>query len=236
MLNRETMKVLLNRLPLALVSLPEDVVNFLEYKWGGYDGMPHSVKSTLKQFKRFKDVEITDFENQALSVIDTTLTSIYTCQKCGTDLRKCGVLRNSDGIEQVELYISEDGKQARTHHERFIPKGAISYACMQCRVMVHPDNPVFSFLRNGIRKDICIEYLHRYHTVAMEKLKTKDTKDYDQQSDVPPRPSDEVPTNAIFPAFMAFPDGSIADVVVSERERLDSIRRRGPEEMEEVLG
>lgn len=176
MINKITAQVLSERLPLVLVELQPNVVSMLEFKWGNHDGIFHSVKATTKEFKKFKDDEIRSYEDRAIKIIDDVLSSIYACPHCHTDLRKCGVLRRIRGWEVVELYISEDGKQARTHHERFeSDNDKMGYHCLSCSSNIDSYCPVYDFLRHGIRKDVCINYINRNHKNIPQGNITADT-------------------------------------------------------------
>lgn len=169
MINKITAQVLNERLPLALVMLPPEVIEMLEFKWGERDGLFHSVKATTKKFSKFKDIDIRTWEDRAMTVIDDVLSKIYQCPHCGVDIRKCGVMKRTYGYETVELYISEDGKQARTTHERFDPEGSNEYSCLGCSNRITNSFAMYDFLRRGIRKNVCIEYLHRHHPNIAKK-------------------------------------------------------------------
>lgn len=161
MINKSVSQILLNRLPLALISLPPDVVTLLEWKFGAEDGLFHSVKATRKRFEKFKDVDIRAFEDETMRITDEILVGIYSCPHCRTDLRKCGVIKRTTGLEIVELYISDDGTQARTNHERFESSGTVAYSCISCGEPITNTRPVYDFLKHGINKNVCIEYLHK---------------------------------------------------------------------------
>ncbi len=172
-INKLTAQSLYKRLPLALISLNPKIVDMLEYKWGGHDDMFHSVKATVKKFSKFSDLDIRKLEDQAMDAINRTLSEIYACHHCGTDLRKCGVIRTTSGNEVVELYISEDGRQARTHHEKFHGSSNIRYNCLSCRDGINSSVGVHDFLRRGINQNVCIEYLHKYYPRIMSNKKSK---------------------------------------------------------------
>ena len=135
----------------------------LEFKWGMHDDIFHSVKATVKKFKEFKDTDVKELEDRALTAIEQILTEIYACPNCHTDIRKCGVMRRTAGQEIVELYISEDGKQARTHHDKFEATGNVQYNCMSCQAGFNNGLAIYDFLRKGISRNVCIDFLHRHH-------------------------------------------------------------------------
>ena len=173
MINKHTARVLSERLPLAMVSLSPDIIDMLSWKWGRDDDLFHSIKATVKRFKKFKDVDIRTHEDRAMILIEEMLTRIYACPNCQTDIRKCEVIRRTRGVESVELYISADGNQARTHHEKFESDGGIDYNCMGCGARIHNNFPIYDFLKRGIHRSVCIDYLHRNHpNVVKGKKKT----------------------------------------------------------------
>jgi len=174
MVNKITTQTLRDRLPLALVSIPPNVIEMVEWKWGMEDNLFHSTKATIKKFPKFKSEEIKVCENKVIDVINDVLINIYNCPNCGTDLRKCGVHRRSVGIEMVELYISEDGVQARTSHERFERNGSILYTCISCNEQVNSKSATFDFLIKGIKRNTCIEYMHKYYPDLSKKIKIND--------------------------------------------------------------
>lgn len=172
MINKVTAQILRNRLPLALLKMKPEVVSMLEFKWGAHDDLFHSIKATIKKFPEMKEKEIREYEDQAMEFIDKALSEIYRCLNCGNDLRKCGVLRQRAGVEIAEFYIAEDGKQSRTHRERFEASGKVSYRCLGsgCNQQISDGHAVSIFLKYGINKEACVDYMYKYHSTTMKSL------------------------------------------------------------------
>lgn len=197
MINKVTAQVLTNRLPLALLYLKPEIVSMLEWKWGEHDGLFHSVKATIKQFPEFKETDITTAENQAMDFIEKVLSDIYRCSACGIDLRKSGMLRKRGGVEIAEFYLTEDGKQSRIHHDKFDASGKTTYNCLLCQHLISDASAVGLFLKNGINKNVCIDYLYRFHSSVMKNVEknNKKTEKFDYKPHFRFAPDDVVQNN-----------------------------------------
>ena len=176
MINRQTLKQLLIRLPLLYTELSEVDYKILLEKWGGSDGEYHSSKSIIKRLQpKHTETEIRELEQNAIGRIDAVIEGIFTCKSCKVDVRKCGVRTHVTGVRKGMLYISADGTPARNQHMRFSKykygntKQEFFY-CGNCDVEIKDNQGMSVILGKKLNNDNVRAFLTAYYGVDWKKI------------------------------------------------------------------
>ncbi len=150
------------KIPLLSGKIPNEDIELLNFKWGGVDGHFHSAKGVARNIDTKKTLdEIRSTEITAVDMIDNELLQIFSCPRCKTDLRKCGLHKVANGNQISEAYLASDGSIARIGKTHFSKTGKpdVEFHCLSCSSKIPKDSPTGIFIGKRMNSEIILYYV-----------------------------------------------------------------------------
>ena len=166
MINPQIAKSLCYKLPLIVARMEINDLILLKHKWGGVDGLYHSINHILNvaKFETTKE-RIVKVEDEAIILIENELNLLFCCSHCSTDLRKCGVIFIETCLNKKNIYINNEGIVSRSNEEKIIPQNfqgqpSRTYACVNCNYNLNK-LPIEAILEDGLNNNTIKYYISR---------------------------------------------------------------------------
>lgn len=164
-IDEQTAKDLLVKLPLVFFSIPRNEYDIMLYRLYGEGEGWRPYKLVAKKFN-LSPQDIGLIEDKVIKLINQSISNIFACGNCGRDLRKSGISIEDTGVQRFSGFIGDNGFITRENNHSFYGKSFKGFSsrkisCGRCSYHISSEGNILQFVDNGMNRNTILHYLEK---------------------------------------------------------------------------